>query len=245
MPAPQLQPLDPFALAPRSVRPRNVCGIVGLCMVAAATILSPTGFLGMTLCLLVPLGFGGLAVCAVSLAWKPRWPGVAGLTIGILCVGGWVIFFLTIYRTVNADAARFGMTIGQHTRMSMTAISLVERAERLRLPDGGPPVSFDLTTVPLEDQNDPWGRPYRYMLAPTPRGYTFLSNGPDGQADTGDDIDLLTIQTRGTFPLPPISTPASPTPTPASGTPPLAPLTDDGTAVAPANNSTGRESPDR
>ncbi len=245
MPAPPLQPLDPFAPAPRPVRPRNVCGIVGLCMVAAATILSPTGFLGITLCLLVPLGFGGLAVCAISLAWKPRWPGIAGLIIGLLCVGAWIIFFLTISRMVNADAARFGMTIGQHTRMSMTAISLVERVEQRRLPSGAPPPSFDLATVPLDDQHDPWGAPYRYALASTLRGYTFLSNGPDGQPDTGDDIDLLTIQSRDTFPLPPISAPASPEPTPAPGTRALSPPIDDGTAVAPANNSTEPAVPDR
>lgn len=238
MPAPPLQPLDPFAPAPRLFRPRNITGIVGLSMVFAATILSPTGFLGITLCLLVPLGFGGLAVCAVSLAWKPRWPGVAGLTIGTLCVAGWAVFFLTIFNTVNTSAARLGMSVGQHTTMLMSAQSLVERAERSRVPDGRPPVSFDFTTVPLEDQSDPWGRPYRYTLAPTSRGYTFHSNGPDGQPDTADDIDLLTIQAQGTFPLPPISAPATP---PA----PSPPAADDATPPTHPDKPTESASPDR
>lgn len=208
-------PAPPFP----SPRPRNITGIIGLSMVVAATILSPTGFLGMTLCLLVPLGFGGLVVCAVSLAWRPRWPGIVGLIIGLLCVGGWAVFFLTIFNSVNTSAARLGMSVGQHTTMLMSAQSLVERAERLRLPDGSPPASFDFAAVPLEDQNDPWGKPYRYALAATSRGYTFLSDGPDGVTNSADDIDLFTIQTDGTFALPPFIR----RPAPAASAPDSAP----------------------
>ncbi|MDB6120166.1 MAG: ral secretion pathway protein, partial [Verrucomicrobiaceae bacterium] len=37
---------------------------------------------------------------------------------------------------------------------------------------------------------DPWGNPYNYRKPGTKdkNGYDVYSNGPDGQADTGDDI---------------------------------------------------------
>ena len=208
----------------------NITGIVGLSMVGAATILSPTGFLSLPLCFLVPVGFGGLVVCAVSLAWKPRWMGVAGLTIGILCIGGWAIFFAAVFHGVDARANRLGMSIGQHTTIMMSAQSLAEHGERLRSPDGGQAPTFDFTAVPLEDQTDPWGRPYRYVLVATPRGYTFLSDGPDSLPNTADDIDLFTIQSDGTFPLPPFIRRSAPTP-PADAPPTSS---DTGRAATPA-----------
>lgn len=209
----------------------NITGIVGLSMVLMATILSPTGFLGLPLCFLVPVGFGGLVVCAVSLAWKPRWMGIVGLVVGLLCVGGWALFFSGVFLTVNASAARFGMSIEQHTTMMMSAQSLAERGELLRSPDGSPSPTFDFTAVPLADQTDPWGKVYRYALVATPRGYTFLSDGPDGVTNTTDDIDLFTIQSDGTFPLPPFIRRSAPTP-PADAPPTSS---DTGRAATPAS----------
>lgn len=195
---------------PRGPRPRNVWGIVGLSMVCAATVLSPTGFLVMPLCLLVPLGFGGLVVCAISLVWKPRWMGAVGLVVGTLCITGWTLFFYAVFSAVNTISAGFGLSMGEHTTMAISAESLAQRAERLRLPDGSPAAAFDFNAVPLEDQDDPWGNPYRYVLVPTRRGYSFFSDGPDGLPDTPDDIDLFTLQTDGVFRLPPIAVPHLP-----------------------------------
>lgn len=180
----------------------SAVGYVGLLMVVAATILSPTGFAGVTLCLLVPMGFGGLLVCLVSLAWKPRLPGIVGLVIGITCVGLWLRLFYEVDQHARARAGKFGLTVQQHSEVSMAAMDLAMAGERQRQADGSPASTVVLVNSPV----DPWRRPYRYVLNGTPRGFSFISDGPDGVAGTGDDIDLFTIQDGDMFSLPPIGT---------------------------------------
>lgn len=188
-------PGDGTPLPTGRLRRRNTTGIVGLCMVVAAAVLSPTGFLGLTLCLLVPLGFGGLIVCAVGLAWKPRWPAIAGLAVGLACIGFWLAFFSWVVLSTRGTAASHGMTISEHAQMLMAAHGLSDRAERARAADGSPAPTFDMSATLPEEQTDPWGSTYRYMLVPTDRGYTFFSDGPDRTPATADDIDIFTIQT--------------------------------------------------
>jgi hypothetical protein len=65
-----------------------------------------------------------------------------------------------------------------------------------RYPDG-----FDQLLRPPADQpayleripHDAWGNPFRYQLVlePAPGTFHILSNGPDGEAETGDDIENL------------------------------------------------------
>lgn len=195
----------------------NPLGYLGLGMVLAATVLSPTGFCGLPLLFLVPCGFGGLIICGISLTWRPYWPGAVGLTIGTFCVLGWVYFFWSAFATVQSAAAAFGLTVDQHTHMLMSAQMLAETAEAQRSPTGSPATSVVITGPATPHQTDPWGNPYRYLLVNTPRGYTFLSDGPDGLAGTADDVDILTIQFGGTFPLPP--PPPPPPALPASNPP--------------------------
>jgi hypothetical protein len=193
-------------MAPRITSPVHGVGFAGMGMVLTAAVWSPAGFLGQPVAgLLALLGFGGLAVCAVSLVWTPRWPGIVGLVVGTLCVGMWVCFFVTIDRAVERAAARFGLTVPQYAQMCMAAQALTEAGESQRLPSGGPAPAVALGAVPAEYLTDPWSRPYRYAPTNSPRGFTFISDGPDGVAGTSDDIDLMTIQSLGTFELPPIS----------------------------------------
>lgn len=185
-----------------------VIGLVGLSAVVIATVLSPTGFCGITLCVLVPLGFGGLALCAGSLAWKPRWPGVVGLVIGILCLVFWGGVFGWGIVAAQRNASRYGLSVGEHVQMLTSAGILVEAAESQRLPDGSPAPTFVTPAQFTREAIDPWGQPYRYTLTSDERGYTFISDGPDATAGTADDIDILQIQSGDMFPLPPISRPA-------------------------------------
>jgi len=73
------------------------------------------------------------------------------------------------------------------------------------LTSGAPSATVDLTSLPNTYLNDPWGTPYRYVLNSTPRGFTFMSDGPDRASGTPDDLDILTVQLGGMFPLPPIT----------------------------------------
>jgi hypothetical protein len=184
-------------------RPSNPIGIIGMVMVIVAAVFSPTGFCGLPLLILVPLGFGGLIVCLVSYGWKPYWPGTVGLVVGLLTLGGWGGFFWSTWNQATTAASSHGMNIAQHAGASMAAMALAEAGENQRFADGTPAPTFDFTPVPPEYRTDPWGRPYRYVRTTLGRGYTFMSDGPDGIADTADDVDLLKIQDEQHFTLPP------------------------------------------
>lgn len=51
------------------------------------------------------------------------------------------------------------------------------------------PELFELTVKP-QRTIDPWGNKYRIVEVESEYGFTIISNGPDGEPDTEDDIDL-------------------------------------------------------
>jgi len=188
----------------------NILGIVGLIMVGVATVLSPSGFLILPLCLLVPCGFGGLIVCATSLYRKPLWPGLVGLVVGIACVLAWGWFFATPFIGLSNQAKKLGVGIGDSVVLRMAASELSVTGENQREPDGTPKVDISFAGLAATATTDPWGHQYRYVLVPTARGYTFISDGPDGIADTLDDIDLMSITPTEGFEIKPVSPRAKP-----------------------------------
>lgn len=191
----------------------NIPGIIGLIMVALAAILSPKSILGLPIFLfLLLLGLSGLIICTIGTFLKPRWPAVAGLVLALATLLFWVGFFAWSSLSVHNQAAQHGMTIVQHTASRMAAMALAETVESQRAPDGTPPAVSNLSSLSPTETIDPWGTAYRYTLVPTPRGYTFMSEGPDRTQGTADDVDLFNIQHNGTFslPNPPTSTTTTP-----------------------------------
>lgn len=197
--------------------PPSKLGLIGLGMVVLGTILSPTGMFGITLPIIAILGFGGMILCAVSLGKRPRWPGVSGLVVGVLCCAFWVGWLVWGFVFVWTGGTNQGLAAGTFLQVSTSAILLTERAESQRQPSGAPAATIDLSALPPTNLVDPWGRPYRYMLVDTPRGFTFVSDGADGIAGSADDIDILTLKRPfDVFELPPISAPAAPPAAPAT-----------------------------
>jgi hypothetical protein len=197
----------------------NLVGLLGFIVTCAVVLASPTGFLVVTLCLLVPAGAVGLTLSFVGCFYKPRWYGVAGLAVGLLCILFWGGLFFGATWYANSRAAKYGMNMGQMTAVQMSCLDLVDAVESARASTGSLPAAFDVTQVVGADV-DPWGHLYRYTLAPVtaanPYGYTFISDGPDGFPGTADDLDLIKIHpTDGTFPLPPAPPPPAPSVRPA------------------------------
>jgi hypothetical protein len=170
----------------------------------------PYGIMCAPLILLVPLGFGGLVVCVIALAWRPRWPAITGLTFGLGTLLFWAVFFGWSSWSVDSKARVLGLTGTQHEQILMSAQVLALAGEQQRQSDGSPPRTVYLKALSPTDLYDPWGRAYRYKLATTPRGFTFFSDGADGVAGTADDIDIFAIQADTGFPLPAISPAAKP-----------------------------------
>jgi hypothetical protein len=197
--------------------PLNKLGLVGLGMVVLGTILSPTGMFVITLPIIAILGFGGMIICIFSLGKRPRWPGVTGLVVGVLCCVFWIGLVIWGFATALTAGTSQGLPAGTFPRVSMDAVLLTESAEYQRQPSGAPAATIDLSALPPANLVDPWGRPYRYVLVDTPRGFTFRSDGADGVAGSADDIDILTLERpRGVFELPPISVPTAPPAAPAT-----------------------------
>lgn len=205
-------PSGPRVPPPLDVRGNNaaIFGYAGFIMVIVASILSPISFLGLPALILIPMGMFGLLFCIISLCFRVRWPGVTGTVIGLLTIAFWTTITIVPAKRISNKAATYGLDTGGYTMMLMSAMSLASEGESQRLSSGKPATVFSMTPVPPEYQVDPWGRTFRYVLVPTPRGYTFMSNGRDGLEGTSDDIDLFTIQDGLTFELPPIRGTATP-----------------------------------
>ena len=208
-------------------------GMVGFVIILVTAVLSPTGFCGIPLLVLIPAAAIGIVLCIVGVFDVPRWPAIAGLIAAALCIGFWGSFFGWAIYQWHAQASKFGLTMTEHTQTCMEAMGLFETAESQRLPTGAPAPAVSLTLLSAGDQSDPWSHPYRYVLNNTPRGYTFMSDGPDGVPNTSDDIDLSLLTIDGTFSLPtpgsipraragPVLVPATPSPTPAAAPTPAA-----------------------
>lgn len=200
---------------------RNTLGIISLIMVGVAAVCTPTGVCGIPLVILVLVGLIGAFLGLISLFKAPRWPGLASIGLFIVCLIIWIAMAIAFIVAVSRLAHRMvteynreldrtqarmqqrdnppdrpAPTADHIATLSSAAAALSAAAESQRNPDGSAATFVNLSEpagVPQEHQNDPWGTPYRYRLVDSSRGYTFVSNGPDGIADNADDIDLFDL----------------------------------------------------
>ncbi|MFT3686776.1 MAG: DUF3185 family protein [Phycisphaerales bacterium] len=193
----------------------NIPGLLGL-------IFNGSGLLTSFTCLFflgIPLLFVGTILSIVGCFIKPRILAVIGLIIGLLAflvlgallgVGAWQHF--------NTRNAR-GLTPLQVDRIAESCSALTTEVEKIRSTTGNLPVVFNIGAFP-EAGVDPWNHWYRYIAVPVtranPYGYTFISDGPDGIANTPDDLDIIAIH--------PADDEDHPLPAPPPSSSPLSPL---------------------
>lgn len=204
-------------------KPRNTLGIVALVLVLIAAVFTPTGICGIPLLILIPLGLLGAILGLFSLYKAPRWPGLASIGVFLFCLVIWIAMTLgiivvgaklaqRIQNEINRELDRTQQRLNQRDNLppgppptpdhidilSTAAAALSIAAESQRTDEGAAPTMINLSAdagVPTKHQTDPWGNLYRYHRNDSSRGYTFISNGPDGIADTDDDIDILDLRT--------------------------------------------------
>ncbi|MBU6414175.1 MAG: type II secretion system protein GspG [Planctomycetes bacterium] len=200
---------------------RNTLGLISLITLIVVTICTPLGICGIPLLVLIPLGLIAGLLALISLYKSPRWPGLLALLLLIICIIMWIATAIglivfggklanEIKKEVNRELDRTqarmmerdntpsgpSPTADHIETLTAAAAALSTAAESQRNPDGSAPSFVNLSTpagVPVQHQTDPWGFPYQYTLADSPRGYTFRSNGPDGIPGTSDDIDLYDL----------------------------------------------------
>ncbi|MGI9013192.1 MAG: type II secretion system protein GspG [Phycisphaerales bacterium] len=159
-------------------------------------------FMGGILC---PVG---LILSLVAL----RGPGgrgfaIAGIIIGALgtCIGLIaIIFFASIFIAMLAAIGLVAANIPQLHKVEvaadMNAIAAQIDVYREANNDINP-ADLSLLNLQTDVLTDPWQQKYRYLLdASEPRGYTIISNGPDGQSNTWDDIAFSEIDATWSAP---------------------------------------------
>jgi len=217
---PPAAPPPPPAPTP-TPSPRNTLGNVALTLVIIAAVFTPTGICGLPLVILIPLGLLGGLLGLISLYKAPRWPGVVSILLLIVCKFIWIATIIGIIAFVSKVGQRIKHEINREldrtqermnrgddsqqrppptpdhiATLSAAASALSNAVEAQRHPDGSAPTLVNLSEsagVQTKHQIDPWGHAYRYRLNATSRGYTFISDGPDGAEGTPDDIDLFDL----------------------------------------------------
>lgn len=161
-----------------------VISLVGL--VATGGLISPIGLILGLVALGRPQG-RGFAIAAIILGLL----GSCGLLIG-------VIFILIV--GVGLLVAGFAFLAGaagsaENVEMAMDMATVAGEIAQYREENGAFPASLDLVNVDPERLTDPWGTALVYESTGEDLGFDLVSAGPDGIADTEDDIRLTTLGT--------------------------------------------------
>lgn len=138
----------------------------------------------------------GLVLSLIALKDEPRGFAWAGIIVSLLgfCLGAIVLVVFGTAVLAALGLATFAMVnFADPIKIETTAdmAMIVAKAEETQKETGYPPAS--LAALGLDDDvlTDPWGNPYRYLLTDaTERGYEIISDGPDGQPETADDVEF-------------------------------------------------------
>lgn len=171
MPVPQTNGLGVFGFFVALIGlfiPTGIVSLLGLVLSLSAIGRAPRGFatMGVVLGLLGTVFWLVIMILAVAL-------GVVGLAVAAIGIG--VCFML-----VNPEV------VETTTDMANVAIA----AEDYKKHNGSLPDTIDEMDLSVVVMTDPWGGPYKFVLADVEHGFDVISGGPDGVFDTDDDVTL-------------------------------------------------------
>jgi hypothetical protein len=172
---PVAQPVNSLAIA------GFVCSLVGL---ASAGLLSPIG----------------LILSIVALGREPKGFAIAGVVIGALGTCGALVglIFLglgaAILAALGIAVVATAVSEPQRTELTVDGLRITLKIEEHRGRTGGLPATLEELGLPGDLLLDPWGNRYRYELTGGGTGYRVMTDGPDGEARTGDDLDVRDFQ---------------------------------------------------
>jgi hypothetical protein len=148
--------------------PTGIVSLLGLVLSLAAIGRAPRGFatMGVILGLLGTVFWLVIMVLAVAL-------GLLGLAVGAVAVG--FCFMLVNPEVVEAT-----------TDMVNVAIAV----EDYKKHNGSLPDTIEDMDLSVAVMTDPWGGPYKFVLANVEHGFDVVSGGPDGLFETDDDVTL-------------------------------------------------------
>lgn len=144
---------------------------------------------GLVSCgLLSPIG---MVMSFVAMFRQPKGFAIAGFVIGLIG-SAWAIILFVFVGLGVLFALVAGLVQGrgffelmQDTFAMHAAIVQYEQDN-----DALPGSIDDLTGLDADTLNDRWGRPYRINYDPATGEIEVISDGPDGVADTDDDLEF-------------------------------------------------------
>lgn len=167
--------------------PSNGMGIAGF-------VCSLVGLLGCPL--LSPIG---LIFSFIGIFREPRGLAIAGLVLGAVGSMGFLVA-IVIFGGLIALVVAVLAALGFERFDAIVEMGIINaEISEYRQSAGAWPDSLDqLSGLDADTLQDPWGRAYRYVLSDDGKTYMLVSDGPDRQPDTGDDIrvDLSGVQIR-------------------------------------------------
>ncbi|HGY89946.1 MAG TPA: hypothetical protein ENK43_02105 [Planctomycetes bacterium] len=155
-------------------RGRNGLGIAGF-------------VLSITCCLAIP----GTILSLIALRRSPKIFAILGLIIGLPLAS----IQLTLAVKQDQTGYIFGEKAGQYIEGAWDSVMVNTQSATFRETHGGryPQTVDELTDLEERYKTDPWGRPYGLELVrmkekPELISLRLISKGPDGIADTADDV---------------------------------------------------------
>lgn len=169
-PLPQPQPQRDYASPGYQSPPSNGLGLAGF-------IVSLVGLV-ITGGLLCPVG---ALISGIALFKPPRGFAIAGVVLGVIGTGVGVMLVMMMVWIYNSAGGAWSSIQSSGTTMMAEFEIDAHYSQHGQLPD-------DATGTQLVAQHiDPWGQPLTYRKV-SATDYEFISSGPDGQANTSDDI---------------------------------------------------------
>jgi hypothetical protein len=174
MPVPQTNGLGVFGFFVALIGlviPTGIVSLLGLVLSLAAIGRAPRGFatMGVVLGLLGTVFWLVIMIMAVAV-------GVVGLAVAAIGIG--VCFML-----VNPEVVE--------TTTDMVNVAIA--AEDYKQHNGRLPDSIEDMDLSVAVMTDPWGGPYRFVLADVDHGFDVVSGGPDGVFDSDDDVSFIRL----------------------------------------------------
>lgn len=144
---------------------------------------------GLVSCgLLSPIG---LVMSFVAMFRQPKGFAIAGFVLGLLGSAWMIIIFVFVGLGV-LFALIAGLVQGRgFFELMQDTFAMHEAIVQYEQDNGAYPSSInDITGLDPNTLNDRWGRPYRINYDPTTGHIEVMSDGPDGVADTDDDLEF-------------------------------------------------------
>ena len=165
---------------PAPPAPTNPLGLAGF-------IVSLVGFVSGGC--LAPIG---LIISLIALRQEPRGFAIAGAIIGgIASFIGIIVFVLVIIPMIFIGTAAVALSQSEEFQWTTESALLNSAIISYEQNNGTLPASLDDLNLTENRLTDPWGNRYLYTISEDLSTWSISSSGPDGIADTEDDLLLV------------------------------------------------------